>query len=213
MSKGNVLTVLILIGLAAGCLFGQFVLFDAAEPITSGHWTKQAGDLILIRPLKLMIIPLVFVSVVAGVTSIGDPAKLGVVAGSTLVYYLATMLLAVTIGATLVSVFEPGMLPDDVQQRLVMEAEQEYEGSGGIVRNIDAARAQETDNLGGAWLNILKQLIPNNVIGEMAAGRTLGVIVSALLLGLAIAAGGCTTHCRVPTNPFQYAAASLRTAG
>jgi hypothetical protein len=35
------------------------------------------GNLVLIRPLMLMIIPLIFVSVVCGVTSIGDPSKLG----------------------------------------------------------------------------------------------------------------------------------------
>ncbi|MCH8210700.1 MAG: hypothetical protein IIB99_04945, partial [Planctomycetes bacterium] len=66
MKHGNLLTVLILIGLAAGCVYGQFVLFGSMGDDPDGHWTKQAGDLILIRPLFLLIIPLVFVSVVVG---------------------------------------------------------------------------------------------------------------------------------------------------
>jgi Na+/H+-dicarboxylate symporter len=192
--KGNVLTVLIVIGLVAGCLFGQYVLFDPAVAIGNDHWTKLAGDLILIRPLMLMIIPLVFVSVVAGVTSIGDPSKLGVVGGSTILYYLVTMLLAVTIGATLVSTIRPGDLPPDVQQRLATEAENAYVASGNVADNIEQARDQRQDNLGGAWMNILRQLIPRNAVNEMAQGRTLGVIVSALLLGLALAAGGERTE-------------------
>jgi len=191
MKKGNLLTVMIMIGLVGGCLFGQYVLYGQQSPIDSNHWTKQAGDLILIRPLMLMIIPLVFVSVIAGVTSIGDPARLGVVGGSTLVYYIATMLLAVTIGATLVSTLKPGDLPTDVQQRLQTGAQATYAESGG---NIQRAQDEGKDNLGGAWMNILRQLIPRNAVREMAEGRTLGVIVTALLLGLAIAAGGARTR-------------------
>ena len=61
------LTVLIVIGMVAGALWGQFGLYDAANTIDGEHWTKLAGDLILIRPLKLLVIPLVLFSVVAGV--------------------------------------------------------------------------------------------------------------------------------------------------
>jgi len=68
MGRTNLLTVFIVIGLVAGCLFGQFGLFEGDEVITSEHWTKQAGDLILIRPLMLLIIPLVFFSVRRKVT-------------------------------------------------------------------------------------------------------------------------------------------------
>ena len=83
MKHGNLLTVLILIGLAAGAIFGQTVLFGSMGEDPNAHWTKQMGDLILIRPLFLLIIPLVFVSVVVGMTSIGDPSKLGVVGAQT----------------------------------------------------------------------------------------------------------------------------------
>ena len=99
LKHGSLLTFLILAGLVAGVLFGQYVLHDNMGPNPNIHWTKQTGDLLLIRPLMLLIIPLVFVSVVMGITSIGDPAKLGVVGSATVVYYLATMLIAVTIGA------------------------------------------------------------------------------------------------------------------
>ncbi|MBX3375024.1 MAG: dicarboxylate/amino acid:cation symporter [Phycisphaeraceae bacterium] len=194
MRGGNLLTVLILLGLVAGVLFGQYVLFNAGDPIPYDHWTKAAGDLVLIRPLMLLIVPLIFVSVVAGVTAIGDPSRLGVVGGSTLVYYIATMLIAVTLGATLVSLIRPGDLPDADRQRLTADAAQAYAESGPIAQNIDAAQARGQDRLGGAWMNILEQIIPTNIVDEAAKGRPLALIVGGILFGLGIAVGGRRTQ-------------------
>jgi Na+/H+-dicarboxylate symporter len=175
------------LGLIGGVLFGEYVLFnpDPLERIGDEHWTKAAGDLILIRPLTLMVIPLVLVSVVTGVTRIGDPSKLGVVGGSTVLYYLVTMLIAVSIGTALVTNIEPGKgLSDEAAQQLKATGEAQYEA------NESLKEAARQDSLGGAWMNILRQMIPTNIVQEMSETRPLGVIVFALLLGLAIAAGG-----------------------
>ncbi|MFK7961088.1 MAG: dicarboxylate/amino acid:cation symporter [Phycisphaerales bacterium] len=199
--SANTLTFLIIIALIAGAAFGQFGLFvdDASQRITDEHWTKMIGDLVLIRPLMLMIIPLVFVSVVCGVCSIGDPSKLGVVGGSTIVYYLATMLIAVTIGATLVTVIKPGELPAEVTESLVNQGTQAFEGDTTFQARVATG---EEKGLGGAWLNILEQVIPKNFFKELSEGRTLGVIVSALLLGLSLAAGRDATK---PAREFFIA--------
>lgn len=159
--------------------------------IGGDHWTKTMGDLVLIRPLMLMIIPLVFVSVVCGVCSIGDPSKLGLVGGSTVTYYLGTMLLAVVLGATLVSVIKPGVLADQAQaDALRSDAASELASNQTI-----STRAQDAEGtgLGGAWLNIIEQMLPKNAVAAMSEGQTLGVIVIALLLGLSLASGGNTT--------------------
>ncbi len=192
MKHGNLLTVLILIGLAAGCVYGQFVLFGSMGDDPDAHWTKQAGDLILIRPLFLLIIPLVFVSVVVGMTSIGDPSKLGLIGSSTVLYYLVTMLIAVTIGAILVTSFRPGDLTVEARAELRGHAQVEYDKSD-IKGNVEEAAGRGQDNLGGAWMNILRQMVPRNIFDEMAKGRTLGVIMFAILFGLALAAGGEAT--------------------
>ena len=97
MSKNAILTLLILIGLVAGALFGEYILFPSGQ-VDGDHWTKQLGDLILIRPLKLLVIPLIFFSVVSGITRIGDPSRLGLVGGATIIYYITTMLLVVILG-------------------------------------------------------------------------------------------------------------------
>jgi solute carrier family 1 (high affinity glutamate transporter) protein 1 len=193
MKRTNLLTLLILIGLVGGALFGQFVLFNpnAAEGIGEGHWTKQLGDLILIRPLTLMVIPLVLVSVVVGVTRIGDPSRLGLVGGSTVLYYLSTMLIAVTIGAILVTSVRPGdRLSPEAAAELKAEGELAYQADESLRGKIESA---EGVTLGDAWMNILRQMIPTNIVEEMSATRPLGVIVFALVLGLALAHGGDLT--------------------
>jgi len=177
-----------------GCLFGQIILHNPDAPIDEGHWTKAIGDLILIRPLMMLIIPLVFVSVICGVTSIGDPSKLGVVGGSTLIYYAATMLIAVGIGAALVTTIRPGDLNDESRRALIDQARTAEVEGGSIARNIERAKEADRDTLGGAWMNLVRQMIPSNIIRNMSENNTLAVIVAALLLGLALALGGEKTQ-------------------
>ena len=107
----NLLTVFVLVALVLGALIGQFFLFDAdASPEkiaeTIAPW-KTAGDLTFIRPLRLMIIPLVFTSVFLGIVSIGDPMKLGFLGSATLVFYVVTMILSVTVGVVLAMFLQP----------------------------------------------------------------------------------------------------------
>ena len=195
MSKGNNwLTVLIVIGLIGGCLFGQLVLHNADKPVDKDHWTNVIGNLILIRPLMMLIIPLVFVSVICAVTSIGDPSKLGVVGGSTLFYYAATMMIAVGIGAALVTTIRPGELDEESRDALIDQARAAEVEGGDIARNIEEAKQAEHDTLGGAWLNLVQQMIPSNIIRNMSENNTLAVIVVGLLFGLALALGGEKTQ-------------------
>ena len=188
MRKDTLVTFLILVGLVAGAVVGQFLHLGLAEGEHLNSIWMDLGNIILIRPLKLLIMPLVFLSVVVGVTSIGNPSRLGLIGGSTLLYYLATMLIAVILGATLVTMVKPGEgIPQEVRAELIEQGQAEYENSGKI-----SAAATDADDkgLGGAWLNILYQVIPTNVFEELTENRPLGVIVFALLLGLALAATG-----------------------
>lgn len=190
MKKDTLITVLILVGLIAGVILGQILHMGLAEGASVNSIWMDLGDIILIRPLKLMVIPLVFLSVVVGVTSIGDPSKLGLVGGSTLAYYLATMLLAVILGTVLVATIRPGdSLTPEQQVDLRSQGEVEY---GEQTKIQTASSDAESRGLGGAWFSILEQVIPTNFFNELAKGRTLGVIVFALLLGLALAASGST---------------------
>jgi len=177
----NILTILILAGLVLGAIVGEFGFFASGAVIDGDHWLKTTGDLVLIRPLKLLIVPLIFFSVIAGITRIGDPSRLGIVGGATLVYYLATMLMAVILGTCLVTWIQPGMLPDEV--RATLQASGQEFGAAGTA----------TRDLSSAWLNIVYQIVPVNLLEDMVKVRPLGIIVFAIAFGLALAAGGDKT--------------------
>ncbi len=63
---------------------------------------------IFIRLLKMVIVPLVFLSIATGVAGVGDPKNLGRLGAKTLLYYLSTSLLAIFLGLLLVNAVQPG---------------------------------------------------------------------------------------------------------
>ena len=69
--------------------------------------SKWIGDL-FVRFIKMLVVPLIFTSLVAGVVSMGDPKRLGSIGIKTIVLYLMTTLFAITIGLVLGTIFSPG---------------------------------------------------------------------------------------------------------
>ncbi|MBL1217505.1 MAG: dicarboxylate/amino acid:cation symporter [Planctomycetes bacterium] len=186
MNRHKLLNILIFVGLVTGFAVGAYLFRTSGGDDESIGWLAAAGDLILIRPLKMLIIPLVFVSVVVGITSIGDPSRLGLVGGTTLVYYFATMIIAVVIGTAIVRGVQPGKglnLNDDVEAQQTIKAE--YESTFDEEKRKELDKRQQ-EGLGGAWMNIARQIVPTNVIAEAAAGNPLPVIAFAILFGLSL---------------------------
>ncbi len=155
-SNHKLLNILIFVGLIAGAAVGYFLYlrYHSAElNLTQSEiadklgWLKATGDIVLIRPLKMLIIPLVFTSVVVGITSIGDPSRLGLLGGSTLVYYFSTMIIAVIIGAVLVTTFQPGALREEPRTLLIDSYT--TDAPPNMIENAPT-------DLGSAWLNIVK---------------------------------------------------------
>lgn len=180
--KSNLLTILIMIALVLGAIVGQFFLFDASatpeklKQATDG-W-RTAGNLILIRPLMLIIVPLIFTSVLTGVTSIGDPKKLGVLGGATLIFYITTMILAVTTGVTLAWLINPGA------------AAATYAASEASNLAASVPTSAPAGGLGAAWLQILYMLIPNNFFSAAANNETLSIITATIALAVALTVVG-----------------------
>ena len=94
------------LGAAAGILLCRITPYENWSP-----WIKWAGDMFL-RALRMIVIPLVFSSIAMGVAGMGSSAALGRIAGKTIGYYVATTLVAATIGLTLVNLVKPGKRPN-----------------------------------------------------------------------------------------------------
>lgn len=150
------LTTKIAIGLILGIGVG---LLMQGTPEIAQTYIQPVGTLFL-NLIKMIIIPLVFSSLIVGASSMGDAKTLGRVGGKTVIYYLITTVIAVTIGLVLATIMNPG---------------------AGLVIPIDAAaEAVEIPSIIDTFLNI----IPNNPLKGLVEGNILQVIAFALFLGV-----------------------------
>lgn len=206
MSKRLLLTILIFAGLILGALIGQFMLFDPQASIEKVNQTvgffELAGKYVFIRPLMLIVVPLVFTSVLTGVVSIGDPKKLGLLGGATLGFYVITMLMAVGVGVTLGATTKPGV---GIDQALIASTQVAGEER---VESIKQKQASEGggEGIGAAWKKILDQMIPDNFLKAGAEGQALSIITATMLLGIGLVAVGDRA------GPFVNAVESLHEA-
>ena len=178
-------TALLFLALIAAIATGQSL--HGGEAATWPVWSI-AGDYLLVRPLQALVIPIVFLSVLCGIASVGTPAKLGKLGIGTVVLYVLSMLIAASLGATLVEWFTPGAgVSPESRAALMQQAEQTFTS--------DSTRAQrmqdaQSTGVGGAWLSILSQIVPRNPIKDIVEGSTMAAIFAAILLGLGLAAAG-----------------------
>ncbi|MED5528737.1 MAG: dicarboxylate/amino acid:cation symporter [Pseudomonadota bacterium] len=119
------------------------------------------GDL-FIRLIRMVVVPLVFVTLVAGVVSMGDPSKLGSLGVKTLAIYMLTTLVAICIGLFLAATLQPGIgvdlsaaVPGQVQEPIALS-------------------------------DRLMSIVPANPIAALAEGNILAIIFFALLVGISL---------------------------
>jgi Na+/H+-dicarboxylate symporter len=126
---------------------------------------KPIGDLFL-NGIRMLIVPLIFVSLVSGVTSLRDMSTMGRLSIKTLSLYLGTTAIAIIIGLALAMIFKPGVGIDLGAAQAVTVAE-----SPSLVATLVA-------------------LVPANPVAAFAQGNVLQIIVFAILFGLAITLAG-----------------------
>lgn len=167
----------IIIGLILGLIFGLVVIKTDLPNSFTIDYIKPIGT-IFINALKMIAVPLVFASLIVGVSNLGDISKLSRIGGKTISAYLITTVLAITIGLLLVNIFKPGKsLPIETRENLMSL----YEGDAGN-RVGQAAELQEQSPL-----QPLVDIVPENVF--LAAGNNgamLQVVFFAILVGIAL---------------------------
>jgi len=161
----------ILLAMLAGVIIGVFLNvvgtnFQAANDFLVDGLFYVLGA-IFVALLQLMVVPLVLVSLVCGVTALGDLRALGRVGGKTLGLYLMTTAVAITFALTVASMISPG---------------EGFEFAGGEF----SYEAREAPPLAEVIIN----MFPENPIRAMADSQMLQIILFALLLGFAITSAG-----------------------
>lgn len=121
-----------------------------------------------LRGMRMLVVPLVFCSLVCGAMSIGDTKKLGKVGVKTILFYLATTALAITVALGVGILINPG-------------------------RNLDMSAitiAETTIQESQPFVDVILDIIPINPIQSLAEGNMLQIIVFALIIGIILAKQG-----------------------
>lgn len=178
----------ILIGLALGVGYGAFVSVytsAAADPAQAASgWVEFTGDWIqpwgkvFINCLKLIAVPLVLFSLVSGIASLKDVAKLGKIGGRAISMYLITTVFAVTIGLLGVNLIKPWEgIDKGAADRIINSF------SGQADKAIENAKTVGDKGP----LNFIVDLVPENIVNAATDNRLmLQVIFFAILFGIAL---------------------------
>jgi len=199
---GFLLPALLMVGAAGGFVFGGHFghLWTAGEP---GFWIALitlAGEVFL-NVLKMVVVPLIVCSMIAGVASLGDIRKIGGTAGYTLAYYALTTFAAVLLGLILVNVIQPGRGARE-RERGDIRAEapalggtesdladtQEASGKKDTAANeAEAAKTSPIPEKKSNWyepfFGVIRTMTPPNLFAAAAEDNVLGLIVFSLLFG------------------------------
>ncbi|MCG8425611.1 MAG: dicarboxylate/amino acid:cation symporter [Proteobacteria bacterium] len=174
------------LGVGIGLLLAPSGAGLVSEELAIGltHWIALPGKLFLAL-IEMVVIPLVVSSVIVGINSTSDPAFLAKVGLRIGPYFVATTLIAVTIGVVVALVIEPGMFIDS---SMVAAAG---------VEEVAAAPVDATSSK--SVPDVLLSLVPTHVLEDVLAGNMLKIVIAALIFGVALV-----------TMPREQAAPLLR---
>ncbi|WP_082235130.1 dicarboxylate/amino acid:cation symporter [Halobacillus massiliensis] len=166
------LTIKILIGLVLGLVVGLILNLTAPDLFTplDSYLFGPLGTIFL-NLIKMLVVPIVFVSISLGTASLGDPKKLGRLGGKTIGFFLISTTVAITIALLLAGIFEPGNTNIDPSGADY----QQEESSPGVVETFT-------------------NIIPANPLQAMAEENMLQIIAFAIFIGLALAMLGKKTE-------------------
>ena len=169
----------VLIGLGLGGAMG-FIFggggagcSDAAACVPAS--SQFIGDA-FVRLIRMLIVPLIFLTLSAGVIAMGDPKKLGSLGGRAIGLYFGTTILAATLGLIFGTIFRPGdgIVLDNVSDDAVAAVE-------GRITSAEAA---------GGIVDRLTAIIPENPVAALASTDVLAIIFWAILFGVGILTAG-----------------------
>lgn len=165
--KKMTLTTKIFIGLISGIIVGLILYpmrdLPFVEDYIIGFFLKLGGS-VFINAIKMLVVPLVFISLTVGSSAMGDIKKLGRIGVKTLGFYLLTTAIAIVIALTFANIIDPGagLSSDSIE------------------------KTSKTIKASKPFVDVLIDIIPSNPIASMAEGNMLQIIFFALLTGMGL---------------------------
>jgi len=154
------------LGLVVGILINLFIADIAwVQTFIIDGLFAVVGE-IFVRFLSMLVVPLVFVSLITGVSSLSDPSKLGRVGGKAIALYMLTTGIAISLALAAAVIVKPGIGANP---------------ESSVEREISAQPS---------FTQVLVDMVPRNPVEAMANGDMLPIIVFAVLIGLSIALSG-----------------------
>ncbi len=169
----------ILIGMVLGIVFG-FVMtgFSWGKEVVS-DWIQPLGT-IFVKLLKLIAIPLIIASLVKGISDLKDISKFRDIGIRTIVIYIMTTVVAITIGLLLVNVLQPG---EGISNETITKLTETYASDAGVTSKLEEASRQKDSGP----LQFLVDMVPDNALNAMSNNALmLQVIFFTIFLGISM---------------------------
>ncbi len=167
----------ILIGMVLGIIFGFVMTYpDWGSPFVQ-DWINPFGS-IFVKLLKLIAIPLILASLIKGISDLKDISQFRNIGVRTIVIYMVTTVVAITIGLLLVNTLNPG---DGISEDTVSKLTETYASNAEVTSKLEEANRQRE----GGPLQFLEDMVPDNAFGALSDNSLmLQVIFFTIFLGI-----------------------------
>ncbi|HEV7349105.1 dicarboxylate/amino acid:cation symporter [Telluribacter sp.] len=169
----NNLTFRVLVAIVLGVLLGQFAPELASR-------MRPLGDL-FINLIKMVIAPIIFLTIVLGISNMGDLKKVGRVGGKALLYFEVVTTAALVIGLVVANWLRPG------------------DGVVAQVASSDTVNRYAEQGKSMNWVDFLMHSVPSNAVQAFAEGEILQVLVFSVFFGIGLAHMGEKGHSLIMT--------------
>ena len=169
----------ILIGMLLGVIFGFLMLQIEWGAAFIAAWIKPLGT-IFVKLLKLIAVPLILASLIKGISDLKDISKFASIGLKTIIIYVFTTVVAISIGLTLVNIFNPG---DGVSDATISKLTATYANNSSVQGKIaEAGRQQDSGPL-----DFVVDMVPENAFSALSNNKLmLQVIFLSIFLGISL---------------------------
>ncbi len=176
MKKANNLTLYIVVAMIAGAVLGYFI-HEHYEPAAIEVFSKNIKLLttIFLRLIQMVIAPLVFTTLVVGISKLGDLKTVGRVGGKAMLWFVSASLISLLIGMVLVNILKPG--------------------EGIALTNVDVTGASDLVGKTQAFSlpGFIDHVFPKSMFEALANNEILQIVIFSVFFGVAAAAMGQKT--------------------